>query len=513
VLGFSNLRKIQSLRDDLEAMQDEQKFFQQKLRHNKEEQRKLRHQQDAIMLAGQVASFTELDLEPLEAEIQQLQAKVEDLRQKNDIYRKLQDEEHALSGQFALQSAALDKKRGELGKLQERVRGIKELMTEDLGLFSETDPEARAAVYPLLEQHAAEALKDLGETTFVQEQRQKQQAIYTQWLTHRSQQQARTLQRLGEQLTEAMAEYRQRWPESSAELLCKPEAAPDYMAALDRIRTDDLPKFEGRFRELLRENTINQIALFQTHLDDACQEIEDRIGLINQSLAEIDYNEGRYIQIECSHAVSDMIQQFRRDLRSCTDDALTGDNDATYSENKFKQVSDLLERLQGRPGSADADTRWRAEVIDVRNWYVFAASERWRQPEPDQDEEYEHYTDSGGKSGGQKEKLAYTILAASIVYNFGLEGKRSGEQSFRFVVIDEAFLKSSDESARFGLELFQKLDLQLLVVTPLLKIATIEPFVHHVGFVYQKDEEHRSYLRNLTIEELQTERESYQAEA
>ena len=513
VLGFSNLRKIQSLRDDLEAMQDEQKFFQQKLRHNKEEQRKLRHQQDAIMLAGQVASFTELDLEPLEAEIQQLQAKVEDLRQKNDIYRKLQDEEHALSGQFALQSAALDKKRGELGKLQERVRGIKELMTEDLGLFSETDPEARAAVYPLLEQHAAEALKDLGETTFVQEQRQKQQAIYTQWLTHRSQQQARTLQRLGEQLTEAMAEYRQRWPESSAELLCKPEAAPDYMAALDRIRTDDLPKFEGRFRELLRENTINQIALFQTHLDDACQEIEDRIGLINQSLAEIDYNEGRYIQIECSHAVSDMIQQFRRDLRSCTDDALTGDNDATYGENKFKQVSDLLERLQGRPGSADADTRWRAEVIDVRNWYVFAASERWRQPEPDQDEEYEHYTDSGGKSGGQKEKLAYTILAASIVYNFGLEGKRSGEQSFRFVVIDEAFLKSSDESARFGLELFQKLDLQLLVVTPLLKIATIEPFVHHVGFVYQKDEEHRSYLRNLTIEELQTERESYQAEA
>lgn len=80
------------------------------------------------------------------------------------------------------------------------------------------------------------------------------------------------------------------------------------------------------------------------------------------------------------------------------------------------------------------------------------------------------------------------------------------------MVIDEAFLKSSDESARFGLELFQKLDLQLLVVTPLLKIATIEPYVHHVGFVYQKDEEHRSYLRNLTIEELRAERSSYAAE-
>ena len=303
-----------------------------------------------------------------------------------------------------------------------------------------------------------------------------------------------------------MTGFRQQWPEASADLLCSPEAAADYIALLNRLRTDDLPKFEGRFRELLRENTINQIALFQTHLENTCQEIEDRIVRINRSLAEIDYNEGRYIQIECSHAVSDTIQQFRRDLRACTEDALTGAGDDSYSEQKFQQVAKILERLQGRLGNTEIDARWRREVIDVRNWYTFAASERWRDPAPGEDAEYEHYTDSGGKSGGQKEKLAYTILAASIVYNFGLEGKRASEQSFRFVVIDEAFLKSSDESARFGLELFRKMDLQLLVVTPLLKIATIEPFVRHVGFVYQKDEEHRSYLRNLTIEQLQAEK-------
>ena len=32
----------------------------------------------------------------------------------------------------------------------------------------------------------------------------------------------------------------------------------------------------------------------------------------------------------------------------------------------------------------------------------------------------EHFTDSGGKSGGQKEKLAYTILAAALAFQFGL---------------------------------------------------------------------------------------------
>ena len=53
----------------------------------------------------------------------------------------------------------------------------------------------------------------------------------------------------------------------------------------------------------------------------------------------------------------------------------------------------------------------------MRNWYTFTASERYRED----DSEYETYADSGGKSGGQKEKLAYTILAASLVYQFKLE--------------------------------------------------------------------------------------------
>ena len=50
-------------------------------------------------------------------------------------------------------------------------------------------------------------------------------------------------------------------------------------------------------------------------------------------------------------------------------------------------------------------------------------------------------------------------------------------KTFRFVVIDEAFGRGSDESARFGLELFRRMGLQLLVVTPLQKIHIIEPFV------------------------------------
>ena len=63
----------------------------------------------------------------------------------------------------------------------------------------------------------------------------------------------------------------------------------------------------------------------------------------------------------------------------------------------------------------------------------------------------------------------------------------------------------TDESARFGLDLFKKMDLQLLIVTPLQKIHIIEPYVSAVGFVHN-EEGRRSRLRNLTIEEYRAEK-------
>jgi uncharacterized protein YPO0396 len=162
--------------------------------------------------------------------------------------------------------------------------------------------------------------------------------------------------------------------------------------------------------------------------------------------------------------------------------------------------------LRGREGTTELDRRWARKVTDVRNWFQFAASERWKED----NSEHEHYTDSGGKSGGQKEKLAYTVLAASLAYQFGLEWGAVRSRSFRFVVIDEAFGRGSDESARYGLELFRRLNLQLLIVTPLQKIHIIEPYVASVGFVHNP-EGRDSQLRNLSIEAYRAEREARSA--
>ena len=299
-----------------------------------------------------------------------------------------------------------------------------------------------------------------------------------------------------------MTEYKEEWKLETREVDVNIAAGPEYRSMFDQLHADDLPRFEGRFKELLNENTIREVANFQSQLARERETIKERITRLNESLTQIDFNAGRYITLEVQINLDADIRDFQSELRACTEGSLTGSDDAQYSEAKFLQVRRIIDRFRGRNEHADLDRRWTAKVTDVRNWFVFAASERWRED----DSEHEHYADSGGKSGGQKEKLAYTVLAASLAYQFGLEWGAVRSRSFRFVVIDEAFGRGSDESAQYGLQLFAQLNLQLLIVTPLQKIHIIEPYVSSVGFVHNQ-EGRCSVLRNLTIEEYRAEKE------
>jgi uncharacterized protein YPO0396 len=301
----------------------------------------------------------------------------------------------------------------------------------------------------------------------------------------------------------AMREYFRAWPLDTREVDVGIDAAAEFARMLDVLLATDLPRFVQRFKELLDESTIREIAGFQSQLQREREIVRDRIAGINASLRAIDYNPGRYITLEVAVNPDAELRDFQQDLRACIEGGLEGAVDESHAEARFLRVKRIIERFRGREGSIDQDQRWMRKVTDVRNWFVFSASERWR----DGDREYEHYDDGGGKSGGQKEKLAYTVLAAGLACQFGLGGSGERSRSFRFVVIDEAFGRGSDESARYGLELFRRMDLQLLVVTPLQKIHIIEPYVAGLGFVHN-EAGRQSMLRYLSIGEYQVERDA-----
>lgn len=304
-------------------------------------------------------------------------------------------------------------------------------------------------------------------------------------------------EKLASRTAAGMSAFHAANPVETQEFTTDMAGAGDYLHLLSQLRKDDLPRFEAKFRKMLKEKTIQEIASFHENLNKNGREIEDKIATINEALVQIEYESGRYIRLEAEREKDMVIRQFQSDLRECTKDFLGAAGGDGLEEQRFANIEKIILHFKGRPEHASEDKKWTEKVTDVRNWYSFAASERWRED----DTEYEHYSDSSGKSGGQKEKLAYTILAASLAYQFGLSADGSTPpRTFRFVMIDEAFGRGSDESAQFALALFQKLNLQLLVATPLQKIQVIEPFVSNVTFVSNKNG-CDSALSNLTIEE------------
>jgi uncharacterized protein YPO0396 len=154
-----------------------------------------------------------------------------------------------------------------------------------------------------------------------------------------------------------------------------------------------------------------------------------------------------------------------------------------------------------------SETLWRKHVTDTRNWLRFGAEERYREDSLQK----QYYEDSQSLSGGQKSKLAYTILASAIAYQFGIQRKRFKRHSFRFVVVDEAIGKVDPENAEYAMELFKRLNLQVMVVTPMDKITVAEKYVSTVHYVQNK-RDRESEVFDLTIEEYQKRKETFQKE-
>jgi uncharacterized protein YPO0396 len=489
VLGWSNAAKIAALEAKKHQLELRLGKIAQDIAKAQGDQAQLRQQIEALAALNEFNDFRELDWASCATTIARLQDEKARLEAASDVLRELSAQLEGVQAELRASEDALSKLDKELGSVETKRESAAALHAETTLLLCDIAAVTRMRL---------EALRTelLGEHPLSVESCDNRERELRDTLQARMDAEAKVLARLAERIIKAMSAFKDAYKLETADFDASLEAAFEYQNLLDQLHRDDLPRFEARFKELLNVNTINEIANFNAQLARERETIKERIARINESLTQIDYNSGRYIVLESQPSPDADIRDFQSELRACTEGTLTGSDDAQYSEAKFLQVKAVIDRFRGREGLTEQDRRWTAKVSDVRNWFLFAASERWREDGA----EHEHYADSGGKSGGQKEKLAYTVLAASLAYQFGLKWGEVKSRSFRFVVIDEAFGRGSDESAQYGLRLFRQLNLQLLIVTPLQKIHIIEPFVASVGFVHNEGGR-ASKLRNLSIEE------------
>lgn len=498
VLGWSNTEKIATLEAKAASMESQLAEAGARIAAVQKERESLKTRLETLSKLGEYTDFREIDWASVAADVSRLEDEKRTLENASDILKQLTERYASLLENLKETERLLEEQRDKRSKTEQKKNDTESLHDQTRAIVDDPTHAQHAGRFEALESMRPEAL---GEHQLSVESCDNREHDMRRWLQDKINAEDKKLERLREKIVGAMSDYRAAYPLETQEVDAAVAAADEYRDMLGKLMADDLPRFEARFKELLNENTIREVANFQSQLNREREQIKERIAHINQSLTQIDYNPGRYIVLEAQPSLDVEIRDFQTELRACTEGSLTGSDDVQYSEAKFLQVRLIIERFRGREGQAELDRRWTTKVTDVRTWFTFAASERWREG----DSEHEHYSDSGGKSGGQKEKLAYTVLAASLAYQFGLEWGAVRSRSFRFVVIDEAFGRGSDESAQYGLRLFQQLNLQLLIVTPLQKIYIIEPFVSSVGFVHNEDGR-ASKLRNLTIEEYRAEK-------
>ncbi len=80
--------------------------------------------------------------------------------------------------------------------------------------------------------------------------------------------------------------------------------------------------------------------------------------------------------------------------------------------------------------------------------------------------EINYMDSSAGKSGGQKAKLAFTILSAALLAQYGLADDPHRADSLRLVVVDEVFASTDEPNSRRAMELFKRMGFQLLLAAP-----------------------------------------------
>ncbi|MGA7950752.1 MAG: ATP-binding protein [Thiobacillaceae bacterium] len=498
VLGWSNADKKRALLDQRERLEGHLAALGQHITEIQQARKQLEGRLDALARLEEFTRYADIDWQSLAREIAGLAEERKRLESASNTLQELARQLKVAQEGLADAERQLGDALGKRGEIKSKCEAAQELRDQARAVC-----DAMPLAAPQIERLEGWRIEALGEHQLSVESCDNREQEVRKWLQDRIDAEDLKLKRLSEKITKAMAAFNNEFKAETVEMDVSLAALGEYERMLDGLKRDDLPRFEARFKELLNVNTINEIANFNAQLARERETIKERVDFINQSLQAIDYNPGRFIKLVAQPSPDAEIRDFQQDLRACTEGALTGSADEQYAEAKFLQVKGIIDRFRGREGLSEADRRWTAKVTDVRNWFLFSASERWRADGA----EHEHYSDSGGKSGGQKEKLAYTVLAASLAYQFGLEWGAVRSRSFRFVVIDEAFGRGSDASAQYGLRLFQQLNLQLLIVTPLQKIHIIEPFVASVGFVHNEGGRD-SRLRCLTIEEYRAQKAS-----
>lgn len=304
----------------------------------------------------------------------------------------------------------------------------------------------------------------------------------------RDQEQAQQRIRSSEnKLWQAIKSYRNGWATQAASLTDDLAATPDYLALLDKLQAEGLPRYEKRFRQLLVTQAQNTAGQLRSQIRGATQDIRNGLRSVNESLKAVFFDPERQhtLEIRVAGRQDGEVKDFLDDLTAVSTGALSAEFEtAAEAEVRFLAMQKVMHRLgSGEP----VDLRWRQRVLDTRKHVNFTAIER------DQaGRQHDIYESSGGRSGGQRQRLVTFCLAAALRYQ--LVSGREQFPGYGLVILDEAFSNSDQKLTRTGLQVFHQFGFQLLLATPLTMPRAMEDYIGGVCLVSSPQKREANFL-------------------
>lgn len=410
---------------------------------------------DALLAFGQ---YEEIDMLSVQAEISRLLEEKRKLEASSSTVKTLREQLDAIKRRLAENENQNNRLQKNIGELEKELRQLDDLiadLNEELKSHADFDLASHAEEFSKLQDTATLSLANIRNV----------ESLASGRLRRHIGQQRDLIQAAVAEMLPVMSNFLRDYPEYSDDLRAEAGFAADFAALRERIENQELQEHRKRFEEFLGTNLVGDMAMFNAKLGEHEQEIRERIKAVNVALKKIQYSDTTHVQIVAAQTRSDEVRQFRAEVKECISGGIN-----PSSEDRVR----IFARIRELIGKFEKDDVWTRRVTDARNWLEFGVREL-----ADADgREVNYLAGSAGKSGGQKAKLAFTILASSIAAQYGLLDAKREADTFRLVVIDEAFARTDEANSRRALDLFKSLGLQLVVVSPFdAKSRIVEDYV------------------------------------
>jgi uncharacterized protein YPO0396 len=269
--------------------------------------------------------------------------------------------------------------------------------------------------------------------------------------------------------------YIGNWPEAGAKLettITKDDGKDvnytvfdEWMAALDQKRHDDLPRVMQTLKEEQSDAIEQHITTICSEIESYDERVDEMIDSINALLANIPYDPAHNTRaaLQYLETEDEEINTFRARFKAISDTA--------HNKKRSEITQDMRDLLLPLVDDSSADNqRRRKKILSLAKWKDVYVEELGIEADGEL-KLRRSFMGKDGASGGQRERLTMLMLGAAQTYGMGGADPSRTATGLQTIVLDEAFLRSSSETAQASTDILSAMGLQVIAATPFEKLG------------------------------------------